>query len=275
MSSLTISNLDSPSSGSDEWTTMKSIPYRETIGSLTHIARLTRPDIAFAVGACSRYLQNPGISHWNAVKNILRYLKGSSSFTLMLNPENITAHSSTVSDKITSIQGQVKFLGFTDSDWAGDLDMSRSTSGYGFFIGSALVSWMSKAQPTVAPSSTYAETIAAYSAASGCIWSRNFLESFNFADFTKPTPIFCDNEQTISNSKHHMVTARNKSFHTRYQWTREQVTEGTLSLVSIPTKDNISDIFTKPLKKTLFQYFRTKLGVLNVLNDMEIMCKDT
>jgi hypothetical protein len=70
MTSLTISNADCSSPGSEEFTAMKSIPYRETIGSLTHIARLTRPDISFAVSVCSRFLQNPGIAHWNSVKNI-------------------------------------------------------------------------------------------------------------------------------------------------------------------------------------------------------------
>jgi hypothetical protein len=200
-------------------------------------------------------------------KEYLRYLKGTLNFGLVLSPNNISNLSSVISDKITSLEGMSKLYGLTDSDWGGDLDSFRSTSGYSFFIGSALVSWRSKAQPTIAPSSTYAETIASYHAASECIWSRNFLNAFNFADFTKPTPIFCDNEQAISNSKQHMVTARNKAFHTRYQWVREQTTEGNIALIQISTKDNISDIFTKPLKKSLFTYFRGKLGVHNVLND--------
>jgi|GEM_PF-5095902 len=82
MESLTISEIDCPGIGSEEWHHMQKVPYRETIGSLTHICRHTRPDIAYALGVCSRFLHNPGKAHWEAVKRILRYLKGTSDFSL-------------------------------------------------------------------------------------------------------------------------------------------------------------------------------------------------
>ena len=58
----------------EERTAMESIPYREAVGSLLWLANGTRPDIAYAVGQCARFLSNPGKAHWDAVKHIIRYL---------------------------------------------------------------------------------------------------------------------------------------------------------------------------------------------------------
>ena len=82
--SLNVSSADCPVPNSPEWLEMQSIPYRETIGSLTQICRLTRPDISFAVSVASRYLANPGKAHWQLVKRILKYLKGNSDWVFRI-----------------------------------------------------------------------------------------------------------------------------------------------------------------------------------------------
>ena len=75
MDTLTVSKDDCPVAGSEEWLHMQNVPYRQTIGSLSHICRHTHPEISYAVSVASRYLANPGQKHWNHVKRILRYLK--------------------------------------------------------------------------------------------------------------------------------------------------------------------------------------------------------
>ncbi len=261
MEALTVSKDDCPSVGSDEWHHMQKIPYRETIGSLSHICRNTRPDIAYAVSVASRYLANPGPKHWNLIKRILRYLKGTRDWEFHLNPGALsltTIHNSTQS---SDIQGTVRFYGFSDSDWGGQLETSKSTTGYGFFLGSALVSWQSKTQSVTATSSTHAEYIAAYHAAAECIWARNFLSELGLLDLG-PTTLHCDNEAAIKLSKFHMVTPRSKHFDTKFHYLREQVATHTIDLIHCSGAENIADIWTKPLGSKKFSFFRTKIGVL-------------
>ena len=91
---------------------MMKIPYASTVGSLMYAMVCTWPDIGYVVGVVSRFMSNPGKEHWNAVKWILRYLKGTSNMCL----------------RFGSRKPQLD--GFTDSDMSADVDTRRSTSGY-------------------------------------------------------------------------------------------------------------------------------------------------
>ena len=93
---------------------MSTIPYSSAVGSLMYLMVCTRPDIAHAVGVVSRFLSNPGKVHWEAVKWIFRYLRGTSKMCLSFGTS------------------QPVLEGFTDADMAGDLDDRKSTSGYVF-----------------------------------------------------------------------------------------------------------------------------------------------
>ena len=102
------------------------VPYASVVGSLMFAMTCTRPDIAHAVRAVSRYMVNPGKEHWNVMKRILRYIKGISNVALCY--------------------GGSDFLGrgYVDSDYAGDLDKSKSTTGYVFALAGEVISWISK-----------------------------------------------------------------------------------------------------------------------------------
>lgn len=105
---------------------MKKIPYQEAVGSLLYAAQISRPDIAYAVGALSRFNKNPGKAHWSAVKRVFRYLK------------------STINLKLEySKQSDGEISGYTDADWANDLDSRRSTTGYAFLFQESVISWHS------------------------------------------------------------------------------------------------------------------------------------
>uniref|UniRef100_A0A3Q7J622 Reverse transcriptase Ty1/copia-type domain-containing protein n=1 Tax=Solanum lycopersicum TaxID=4081 RepID=A0A3Q7J622_SOLLC len=101
-----------------------------------------RPDIAHAVGVVSRYMTNPGKEHWEIVKWLLRYLRGTSSTSLCLGKGNVTLQ------------------GFLVADLGEDVYSSKSTSGYIYTIGGTVVSWMSRLQKCVSLSSTEAEYVA-------------------------------------------------------------------------------------------------------------------
>ncbi|KAG2763652.1 hypothetical protein PC113_g25627 [Phytophthora cactorum] len=92
----------------------------------------TRPDIAYAVGYVSRFMENPQEEHWVAVKRIFRYLQGTKTHGICFKPGD-----------------NIDFRGYSDADWAGDLADRKSTSGYTFMLMGAPVSWGSKKQSSV------------------------------------------------------------------------------------------------------------------------------
>jgi hypothetical protein len=259
MDCLTISSADCPAPNSAEWSQMQNVPYCQCVGRLTYLSRTCRPDLAYSVSVVNRFLHNPGARHWNAVKHILRYLKGTTHIELCLQPLNLTSHISTC-DRSSPIHDSPRLTGNTDADWGGNTDDCRSTSGYGFFLGNSLVSWAAKAQTTTATSSTYAEYIAAYHATTECVWIRSFLNALKMLP-PQPTTIYCDNAPTINIATFHMITPRSKHFDTKYHYLREQVERGTVALKHCSGKDNVADIFTKPLAKTKFRNFAAELGL--------------
>eukprot|EP00253_Pinus_taeda_P014095 PITA_14095 len=113
--------------------------YRQLVGSLLYLTH-SRPDLSYAVGAISRYMQEPHELHWKAAKRILRYVQGTITFGIHYAADNA-----------------FNLLGFTDFDWAGDNIDRKSTSGYSLSVGSGPICWSSKKQATIALSSAKAE----------------------------------------------------------------------------------------------------------------------
>ena len=121
---LKLSAEDSPTSD-DEKAEMAKVPYASAVGSLIYAMVATRPDIAFAVGVVSRYMANPRKKHWEAVKGIMRYLKGTKDFCICFGKQKASV------------------IGFTDADYDGHVDYRKSTSGYVFTFTGGAVSWIS------------------------------------------------------------------------------------------------------------------------------------
>ena len=105
---------------------MSKVPYASVVGSLMYAMVCTRPDIAHAVGVVSRFLTNHGKEHWEAVKCILKYLSGASRVCLCFG------------------SGEPMLDGYTYSDMAGDVDSSKSISGFLMTFARGAVSWQSK-----------------------------------------------------------------------------------------------------------------------------------
>ena len=261
--SLTVSSHDCPVPNSDAQLAMASIPYREACGSLMALAMNSRPDICFAVGVACRYMHNPGLPHWTMVKRIFRYLKGTQFLKLVVGTLNATVSGLSVyqSSKTTPLTGHNQLLGVADSDWAGDKDGARSTSGYLFYWDSSLLSWGSKLQPTVSSSTTMAEYIATYTATLEALWLRKVIISLTLLPEDSTVPILCDNDGAISLSKFHMTTNRTKHIETKFHLVRENVLSGKIQVHSVPTSENIADIFTKPLPRSTFTKHRASLGL--------------
>ncbi|MCI34368.1 copia-type polyprotein, partial [Trifolium medium] len=116
--------------------------FKLMIGSLRYLCN-SRPDICYAVGAISRFMNSPKKSHLIAAKRVLRYVKGTIKYGLLF-----PTHSG---------EAQMELIGYTDSDWCGDKVDRRSTSGYVCMLNDTTVCWSSKKQPVTALSSCEAE----------------------------------------------------------------------------------------------------------------------
>ena len=146
-------------------------PYRELVGSLMYLTVATRPDIAFAVGQLSSFLNCYTPDHWSAAVHVLHYLKGTPSLSLVLG-----------CDQSPSL------IGYSNSDYANCLDTSHSISGHCHSLSSSVVLWSSKKQKVVVDSSCYVEYIALHDASHETIFLCQLLKGIGLPQFT-PTPL--------------------------------------------------------------------------------------
>lgn len=211
--------------------------FKQLIGSLRYLTT-TQPDLIFSVNLVSRYMESPTEQHMLAVKKILRYVQGTQGLGIQYKCGEKT-----------------ELTGFVDSDYAGDVDDRRSTSGFVFMLGGGAIAWASKKQPIVTLSTTEAEFVSAAYGACQAMWIRNVLEEIGFRQ-KEGTLMFCDNSSTIKLSRNPVLHGRSKHIHVRYHFLRELVKEGTLRLDYCTTKDQIADIMTKAVKREVFEELR-------------------
>ncbi|XP_062103053.1 secreted RxLR effector protein 161-like [Humulus lupulus] len=119
---------------------MKEVPYAMALGCLMHIMVSTGPDIAHTLSILTRFMSNPGMEHWNALKWLLRYLRGTSDYGLTYYKK---------SEKVT-------LKGYVDVDYPSSRDTRRSTTSYVFLTNEDCISWKSQLQSVVALSTTEA-----------------------------------------------------------------------------------------------------------------------
>lgn len=222
---------------------MAKYPYREAIGSLLYLAQVTRPDINFVVNLLSRYSTNPGKSHWQAIKRVFRYLKGTSSLGI------------TYGNVIHDVTG------FCDADWAGDLDQRKSTTGYIFIMNGGAISWSTKKQPTVALSTTEAEYMSMVAATQEAIWLKCLRDQF-FPDKTGAVLLHCDNQGAIHLSKNNAFSSRTKHIHIKLEFIKEKNENGVIELAYVPTNEMLADLLTKGLVKAKLDCLIKQFGMI-------------
>lgn len=237
-----LSREDSPSSD-DERRAAQSWPYRALVGSLNYVAVGSRPDISFAVQQLAQFLDCYGRKHWDAAKRVARYLKGTRDLCLFLGGDRASY-----------------LLGYTDSDWARCPDTRRSIGGYCFSLGSGMVSWCARKQPTVADSSTEAEYVAAAEASKEAAWLRAVLLAVGFPQ-SHASPLCADNTGAITLSCDPSFHARTKHIEVKHHILRDYCNSDALIMHWVPSADNTADIFTKPLASPQFVLLRGYLGL--------------
>ena len=232
--------------------------YRAVVGCLNYLQAMTRPDLAYSTHQCARFCNDPKLSHEQALKRICRYLHGTKSKGLLLRPKL-----------------QEGFKCYVDADWAGNWAKDQpnnpagalSRTGYLITYANCPIVWGSKMQTLVALSTTEAEIIALSTALREVIFLQNLLEELREhhfpIPFTKPQikcRTFEDNAACIevANSEP-KIRPRTKHLAVRLFHFRDHVERDRISIEHVSSRDQLADIFTKPLPKEQFKRLRDSI----------------
>ncbi|GJS01777.1 hypothetical protein Tco_0318285 [Tanacetum coccineum] len=149
--------------------------------------------------------------------------------------------------------------GYVDSDYACDLDGSKSTTGYVFTLYGRTVSWVSKLQSVVAMSATKAEYVIVAQASKEAVWLKMLLEELGHKQ-EKITLIY-DNQSALYLARNTTFHSKTKHIRVQYHFVREKVEEGTMDMQKIHTIDNVADYLTKVINCDKFIWFRSSCGL--------------
>lgn len=177
-------------------------------------------------------MHRPTTTHWQALKRVLRYLKGTLEYGL-----NIYRNS------------PLHLHAFSDSDWGSDKDDFISTGAYIIYLGRNAISWSSKKQRSVARSSTEAEYRSIAQAAGEVTWLENVLLELGVTCKTTPT-IYCDNIGAVNLSANPVFHSCMKHLAIDYHFIREKVQTGVLRVTRVVNDDQLADALTKPLARS-------------------------
>ena len=224
---------------------MNTVPYASAIGSIMYAMTCTRPDVSFALSMSSRYQGNPGVAHWTAVKNVLKYMRNTKDQLLVYGGNT-----------------ELKVSGYVDASFQTDRDDLTSQTGWVFLINGGAVSWNSSKQDTVADSTCESEYIAASEAAKEAIWMKYFLEDLGVVpSIQERIEIFCDNEGAVSLTKEPKDHGKSRHIDRKYHFVRHKVEEGKIIVKKVRSEDNPADPFTKILSKAKHDEHAAKIGL--------------
>jgi hypothetical protein len=202
--------------------------------------------LAFSVGYVSRFMQQPTKEHEQAVKRILSYCAGTLDYGLFY-----------------PSPGAARFIGYSDSDHAGDIDTSKSTSGMLFFLGKCLISWQSVKQQVVALSSCEAEYIAASSASTQALWLARLLGDLLGRE-ADAVDLRVDSKSALALAKNSVFHECSKHIRVKYHFIRDCLEERSVKAYYISTKNQLADFLTKSLGRIKFQELRSRVGVVQL-----------
>lgn len=203
----------------------------------------------------SKFSSNPTTEHLSAATYTLRYLRHTANLAIQYNASDSEATMPT---------------GYTDSDFAGDPDDRKSTSGYVFMLAGGAITWRARKQPLVVFSTVEAEYIGASDAAKEAIWVRSLYARILYGNIlykhaeqcphclcsdhddsqaTEPQEIFVDNQGAIQLAKNPKFHERTKHISVRFHFIRDACERKAIKTTYLPTSDMLADIMTKNLPR--------------------------
>ena len=231
--------------------------YRSILGSIMYLMLCTRPDLAYPVGALSKFSSHPTEMHMNAAKRLLRYISKTKNHGLHFGPFDYNT-------------SPTPFV-FSDADWTGDKSTRRSTGAYVCTSSTnqangahTAISLSSKQQSSVALSSTEAEYMALTQACKEALWVKRFMaeiEDMSGQKKEKPVTIFADNQGSMALAKNPEFHSRTKHISIQKHFIREKVEQEAVRLEYLPTGDMMADLLTKALPREKVERFRQAMGI--------------
>jgi hypothetical protein len=253
--------------------------YLSIVGSCLHIAQVSRPDIAYAVGVLSRHSSTPGAAHMKAAQSLVSYLYSTRNLAIqytrtVTTPNGPICYESanwpnkTSPDKPVSRTIEERLAPaipsasanqpetYVDADLGGDKATRKSTSGMVVMMNGGPIDWCSRLQKLCAQSSAEAEIYAAADSVKQALHIRLLCEESGLRSPDYPMTLWEDNEACIRIA-HGLKRSNNaKHFQLRLRFLYEQVSMGNIEFSKIDTKDQLADAFTKALPEPAFLRFR-------------------
>ncbi|CAM8981667.1 unnamed protein product [Rhodiola kirilowii] len=221
-----LSKSQSPKTDS-EIVRMETVPYENVIGSLMYAMISTRPDLSYAISLLSRFMSNPGMDHWLALKHVVAYVKSTLDTGLCYSKR----------------KDVLELVGYVDADFDGDRDCRKSTTAFYFNYGMNCISWKSQMQSIVAMSTTESEYIALSELVKEAMWLKGMLAECKLCD-NSPI-IFSDSQSALCLAKNPVYHERSKHIDIKYHFLRQHVETGDIKLLKVGTEDNPADMGTK------------------------------
>ncbi|KAG5894852.1 hypothetical protein JTB14_023701 [Gonioctena quinquepunctata] len=220
---------------------INNVPYRRLICRLMYLSLVSRPDISYSIVYSTRFLDKPRKSTWEAGKRILRYLNHTKEYGSQLKKGNMQ-----------------ELMALCDADWGGDQETRKSVSGFVCFHAGNPIAWHSSKQTCVAQSSMEAEYISAGIASQELVHLEGILSEFKVCE---SVVLKIDNLGAISLIKNVENSKRSKHIDIKYHFMKDLCLQKRIISQYIPTNENVSDMFTKPLNKEIF--LKRSLGILD------------
>ena len=229
--------------------------YASVVGMLLYLASNSRPDIAFAVHQCARFNHCTKRSHEKAVKRIIRYLQGTKERGLVIEPTQ---------KLMMDLYADADFAGLWNAEDSNDPICTKSRSGILLTIGNVPLLWKSKLQTETALSTMESKYIALSQGMRELVSMRTLFDKIldilklESKSPTRLSRVFEDNEacRKLANSAMPKMTPRSKHIAVKYHWFREYLSKLQIEILSIDTKSQLADIFTKGLVQKEFEMKR-------------------
>ncbi|XP_019155152.1 PREDICTED: uncharacterized protein LOC109152023 [Ipomoea nil] len=192
--------------------------YRSLAGAPQYLT-VTRPDLSFAVNRLCQHMHSPTTTHWSMLKRVLRYVKGTVHYGLRI--------------------GKSQSLGvhaFSDSDWVGDPNNQKSTSGFTVFLGANLISWTYWKQRILARLSTEAEYKALTDVSPEVTWLVSLIKELGLPPVSSPK-LWCDNLGATYFCTNPVFYPRTKHVEIDYHFIRDKVSKKEIRVNFISTKN--------------------------------------
>ena len=238
---------------------IEAFSYPAVVGQLLYLTGHTRPELAYAVNQCARYMFNPKRSHELALIRIGKYLKATRTKGLVVKPSG----------------GVLNIDAYPDADFAGmyghedpaDPACVKSRTGFVILVAGCPISWKSTLQSKTALSTMEAEISALAHCMKELVGIMDLAKLF--ANYYGLEPVETKMNVTLhednagalilANTLPPEYTPRSKFYHIETIWFREQINLRGINVVAVPTKEQLGDIFTKGLSVEAFEYLRLRL----------------